>query len=77
MDSIRGAIAALTSSILVALLFAYTFRIPVPMAGMLGPLGDFNPYSMDFSTVLTSVAVAWLFFGLFGGFIVVPDAPLA
>ncbi|NNM70298.1 MAG: hypothetical protein HKM00_10125 [Gallionella sp.] len=72
MDSIRGAIVALTSSILVALLFAYTFRIPIPMGGMLGPLGGLNPYSMGFSGVLTSVAVAWLFYGLFGGFVILP-----
>ncbi|MDO8346432.1 MAG: hypothetical protein Q7S85_00895 [Rugosibacter sp.] len=72
MDSIRGAIVALTSSILVALLFAYTFRIPIPMGGMLGPLGEFNPYSMGFSEVLTSVAMAWLFYGLFGGFGILP-----
>jgi hypothetical protein len=72
MDSIRGAIVALTSSILVALLFAYTFRIPIPMVGMLGPLGAFNPYSMGLSEVLTAVAVAWLFYGLFGGFMILP-----
>lgn len=42
MDSIRGAIVALTSSILVALLFAYT------------------------------LAVAWLFYGLFGSFMILP-----
>lgn len=68
----RGAIAALASSIFVALLFAYSFRIPIPMGGMLGPLGEFSPYSMAFAEVLTSVAVAWLFYGLFGGFVVLP-----
>lgn len=72
MLSIRGAIVALASSFLVAVLFAYTFRIPIPMGGMLGPLGDFNPYSMGFSEVLTSVAMAWLFYGLFGGFVIFP-----
>lgn len=72
MNSIRGAIVALMSSILVALLFAYTFRIPIPMGGMLGPLGEFSPYSMGFSGVLTSVAAAWLFYGLFGGFVILP-----
>jgi hypothetical protein len=71
MDSIRGAIVALISSFLVALLFVYTFRLPIPMVGMLGPMGEFAPYATPFFSVLTSVAMAWLFFGLFGGFIIV------
>ena len=54
MDCIRGPIAALVSSILVAVLFAYTFRIPIPMGGLLGPFGEISPYSMNFSTVVTT-----------------------
>jgi len=63
---------AMMASILVALLFAYTFRVPIPMGGMLGPFGEFSPYSMEISEVLTSVLMAWLFYGLFGGFVVLP-----
>ncbi len=36
-DAIRGAVVAVVSSLLVAILFAYVFRIPIPLCGMLGP----------------------------------------
>ena len=72
MDSLKGAIAATASSFLAALVFAYIFRIPVPMFGLLGPLGQFSAYSMNFLDVLTAVIVAWLFYGAFGGFVIVP-----
>lgn len=42
------------------------------MGGMLGPIGEISPYSMSFSVVITSVVVAWLFYGLFGGFVILP-----
>lgn len=72
MNALKGAVVALVSSLLVALLFAYTFRIPVPMGGMLGPFGAFSPYSMNFLDVVSTVSMAWLFYGIFGGFLVLP-----
>lgn len=72
MDALKGAAAALMSGFLVALVFAYCFRIPVPLGGMLGPLGAFSPYAMSFKEVFLSVAGAWVFYGLFGGFFILP-----
>lgn len=71
MNALKGAIIAVVSSLFVAILFAYTFRLPIPMAGMLGPLGDLNPYGESVFGIVQSVIIAWLFYGAFGGFVVV------
>ncbi len=72
MDALKGSAIALLFSFLVALVFAYTFRIPIPLAGMLGPFGTLSPYAMSFTEVFVSVFAAWLFFGIFGGFLILP-----
>jgi len=71
-DELRGAIVALASSLLVAIMFAYVFRIPIPMGGYIGPFGEFGIYGMALVDVLKSVFVAWVFYGIFGGFIILP-----
>ena len=58
--TLSGAFIALVSSYFVALLFAYTFRIPIPLAAYYGPLGEISTYSLT------------VFYGIFGGFIIVP-----
>ena len=63
---------ALVSSLLIAIIFAYFFRLPIPLAGYIGPFGDFSPYGMQVVAVLRSVFVAWIFYGLFGGFSILP-----
>ena len=70
MDALKGAIIALVSSLLLVILFAYLFRIPIPMGGMIGPFGEFSSYDMGVAEVLKSVFVAWVFYGIFGGFII-------
>jgi hypothetical protein len=65
-----GAMTALVSSYFVALLFAYTFRIPIPMAAYYGPLGELSTYALTVVEVLKMVLVAWVFYGIFGGFII-------
>jgi len=70
--TLSGAFIALVSSYFVALLFAYTFRIPIPLAAYYGPLGEISTYSLTVVEVLKSVLVAWVFYGIFGGFIIVP-----
>lgn len=70
MDALKGSAVALVSSLLVAFLFAYTFRLPIPLEGMLGPLGEFSPYTMRVEEVAVSVFAAWLLYGISGGFIV-------
>ena len=72
MDALKGAMAALAASLLLAILFAYLFRIPVPMGGMIGPFGEFSTYGMAVGDVLKSVLIAWMFYGMFGGFIILP-----
>ena len=71
-DMIKGAIFALASSLLVALLFAYIFRIPIPMAGYIGPFGAMSTYNMHIVEVFVGVLTAWVFYGIFGGFIILP-----
>jgi hypothetical protein len=70
MDALNGAIAAVLASFLAALFLALTFRLPVPFVGMLGPMGELSPLSMGLTRVVTAVAVAWLFYGVLGGFVV-------
>ena len=72
MNALKGAIVALASSLIVALLFAYLFRIPIPFGGYIGPFGKISTYSMAIADVLKSVLVAWVFYGIFGGFIILP-----
>lgn len=72
MNAVKGVAIAVISSLLVAILFAYTFRIPIPLGGMLGPFGELNPYGLSVVDVMKSVLVAWVFYGVFGGFIIVP-----
>lgn len=71
-DAKKGAIVALASSLLVALLFAYVFRIPIPMGGYIGPFGEISTYGISIIDVLIMVLVAWVFYGIFGGFIILP-----
>ena len=71
INALKGVAAAMLSSLLVALLFAYTFRLPVPLAGYIGPFGDLNTYGHGVMDIIQSVLVAWLFYGIFGGFIII------
>jgi len=69
-NALTGAIVALVSSYFTAVLFAYTFRVPIPFVGYSGPFGEFSTYDMPVVELLHSVVVAWVFYGLFGGFII-------
>ncbi len=72
LHALTGAVVALVSSYFVAVLFAYAFRIPVPFAGYYGPFGQIGTYGMSAAEVLKAVLAAWVFYGVFGGFIVLP-----
>lgn len=72
MDILKGIVTALVVSFLAALLFAYIFRVPIPLVGMIGPLGAIGTYSTGFFDVLQSIFAAWMFYGIFGGFIILP-----
>lgn len=71
-DMKKGAIFALASSLLMALLFAYIFRIPIPLGGYIGPFSAISTYNMHIVEVFVAVLVAWVFYGIFGGFIILP-----
>lgn len=72
LNAIKGAVVAVISSLFVAILFAYIFRIPIPLGRMLGPFGELNPYSLSAADTINAVLGAWVFYGVFGGFIIVP-----
>lgn len=42
----------------------------MPLAGLYGPFGEFDTYTMDVSAVVFGVLTAWVFYGIAGGFIV-------
>lgn len=70
LNAVKGAVIALASSLIIAILFAYLFRLPVPMVGLIGPFGAFSSYAASPKEVVQMVVLAWLFYGLFGGIIV-------
>ena len=55
-----GAATAVISNLLIALLFTCIFRIPIPMAGYVGPFGNISTYNTIFFDTITSVVTAWL-----------------
>ncbi len=72
MDALKGIAIALISSLFIAILFAYIFRIPIPFGGYIGPFGELSSYNIGVFGVLKSIIFAWMFYGLFGGFIILP-----
>jgi len=72
MDALKGIAIAVIFSLIIAILFAYIFRFPIPMSGYIGPFGEFSSYQNDFPGVLKSVLIAWIFHGAFCGFIILP-----
>ncbi|MBS1784365.1 MAG: hypothetical protein JST24_02930 [Acidobacteria bacterium] len=71
MNLLKGAIVALVSSYFISLLYAFTFRFPIPFAGLIGPQGTFGTANMSVLSVCAFVLVAWAVYGLLGGFLVV------
>ena len=70
MNALKGVTTALISSLLIAILFAYLFRLPIPMGGYIGPFGEFSTYGIGVIDAVKSVLIAWVFYGMFGGFII-------
>jgi hypothetical protein len=70
LNAVKGASIAIASSLVVAVLFAYLFRLPIPMGGMIGPFGDLNTFGISPFVVLQGVLMAWVFYGFFGGLII-------
>jgi len=70
INAFKGTITAVISSLLIAILFAYLFRFPIPMGGYIGPFGQFSSYDSNVIDTIKSILVAWAFYGVFGGFII-------
>ena len=71
MNALKGAFFAVASSLLIAVLFAYLFRLPIPMGGYIGPFSEVSTYGLSVVEVLKLVLIAWKIYGLmFGGLII-------
>jgi len=70
MNALKGVIGAISSSLIVAILFAYIFRIPIPLGGYIGPFGELTNHNIAIIETIRMVFLSWVFYGLFGGFIV-------
>ena len=70
MNRLKGIAFTAFSSLLIALIFAFIFRLPIPMGGVIGPFGDYSSNG-NILEILTMVIIAWVFYGIFGGFIVI------
>jgi len=70
-DEVKGMVVAVVSSLVTAVLFAYFFRLPIPMGGLIGPFGELSIYDINPLKVLFMVFVAWVFYNILGGLIIV------
>ncbi len=43
---------------------------PIPLGGYIGPASDVGINYSNFSDILVAVSVAWMFYGIIGGFVV-------
>ena len=73
-DGLKGAIVAVISSLLLVIIFSYLFRFPIPLIGMIGPFGEISvSYKItDIAGHIGGIFYSWVFFGIFGGFILFP-----
>jgi hypothetical protein len=70
MDILKGTIIAVVVSFPVAILFALLFRLPIPLGGYIGPFGEIGVYDFGAIELFKAVFLAWIFYGMFGGFII-------
>ncbi len=68
MNALKGAAVTVVSSLIVALLFAYVFRVPIPFWAYIGPFGEASTYGLNVADVVKHVFLAWLMYGALGGF---------
>lgn len=70
IDVLKGTIIAVVASLPVAILFALIFRLPIPLGGYIGPFGEIGVYDFGAVELLKAVFLAWVFYGMSGGFII-------
>jgi len=56
-------------SLVIAIIFAFMFRLPIPMGDIIGPFGE-SSTGIDILETIKMVFFAWSFYGILGGFIV-------
>jgi hypothetical protein len=69
MNVLKGITFTVFSSLVSALIFAFIFRLPIPMLGIIGPFGEYDSGS-DIIEIFKMVFLAWVFYGILGGFII-------
>ena len=70
MNIFKGITVTAFLSLVVALLFAFIFRLPIPMGEIIGPFGEHNSTN-NFIETIQMAFTAWVFYGFLGGFIVI------
>ena len=69
INILRCTFYALLGGLVLSVLFAFYYRLPIPFAGIIGPFGEVS--SPGFLATLQAVAGAWAVFGfVFGGVII-------
>ena len=67
----KGILSAFIASFLLAIIFAFLFRFPVPLAGYVGPVDAISTYPNEIGDIyetISDVSIAWLFYVAFWGF---------
>ena len=69
-NALIGFTTAVLASLLVAIVFAFLFRFPIPFVGYIGPFTELSPYSLGVLKTIEAVVIAWWFYGILGGYII-------
>jgi len=67
--AIKCAMLSIAVSFPIALLMAFSFRFPIPLGGYIGPASEIGINYTEIIDLVKMVTVAWLFYGVLGGFI--------
>jgi hypothetical protein len=69
MNILKGITLTAFLSLVIALIFAFIFRLPIPMGEIIGPFGEYDSGKNILETI-KMVFFSWVFYGILGGFIV-------
>jgi hypothetical protein len=70
MNIFKGIYLTAFLSLVIALIFAFTFRLTIPMGEIIGPFGEYDSTS-NFIETIQMVFTPCVYYGLLGGFIVI------
>ncbi len=66
----KCAMLSIVFSFPMSLVLALIYRFPIPMGGYIGPASDVGIDYSNILDILKMVSIAWVFYGIMGGFIV-------